>query len=67
MDKVNQNATLLFYMDIMPVRWPRHKVDNPVKQKTKDLMVKNFLLNENEKNTCLQSVIYEPFFSSIGY
>lgn len=64
MDKVNQNATLMFYMDIMPVKWPRHKVDNPAKQKTKAPTVKYF---ETEYKYLSAKCHLSAFCSSIGF
>ncbi|XP_035801270.1 uncharacterized protein LOC118469885 [Amphiprion ocellaris] len=48
-DKVKQDATLLSYMDILPVKRRRPKVDNLAEQKTRELTIKYFVLTETQE------------------
>uniref|UniRef100_A0A3P8TGH4 TRASH domain-containing protein n=2 Tax=Amphiprion percula TaxID=161767 RepID=A0A3P8TGH4_AMPPE len=48
-DKVKQDATLLSYMDIVPVKRRRPKVDNLAEQKTREPTIKYFVLTETQE------------------
>ena len=47
-DKVKQDAILLSYMDIKKVQRRRRKVQDPAKQKAREMSVNYFLLDENK-------------------
>ena len=47
-DKVKQDAIRLSYMDIKKVQRRRRKVQDPAKQKAREMSVNYFILDENK-------------------